>query len=132
MPQKCVFLYLCCCHTKRRIDGWDPPILLLLRHRLCNIICGGSRLQIYSQCHTKRRIHVALPTNDKDLKRRFLQHSAQLLTALFFHHTWVSLRRVNLNVKKINKLYLDSYPNKNLLCFDSIKDYHVILDIFRN
>ena len=42
------------------VDG-SLPILLLVWHRLCNITSKGCRIEIYSQCHTERRIVEASP-----------------------------------------------------------------------
>ncbi len=39
---------------KEGLTGGALPILLLVWHRLQDIICEGSRVQFYSRCHTQR------------------------------------------------------------------------------
>ncbi len=68
-----------CCHTKRRI-GRAPPFLLVVWHRLYNIICQGCGLH-NSHCHTKRTIGGAPPPPqsfwyDKDPLHVFAEHSS--------------------------------------------------------
>ena len=64
---------------KERLVGGAPPILLLVWHRLQNIMSEGSRVQFYSRCHTKEgpaRQSFFGRDNDKNLKA-FSHETAQ-------------------------------------------------------
>ncbi len=79
---------LCCCIPKEGLVGGARPILLLVwKHRLENIICKDSRVQLYSQCHTQRRIDGALPANPSlgMTKTKILRHIFQWQSSISCH-----------------------------------------------
>ncbi len=69
MPQNMSLKIFFIVTPKEKLVGGAPPILLLVWHRLQNIIYESSRVHFHCRCHTRQSLFGY--DNDKDLKGWF-------------------------------------------------------------